>query len=83
MIRLAAIMLALSVLAAGAHAQGDVREPEDYRTESYRAPVPATLAGARVLTTLLYNLRRTGGHRGIATLCLGGGNAVSALVERE
>jgi PQQ-dependent catabolism-associated CXXCW motif protein len=51
MIRLAAIMLALSVLAAGAHAQGDVREPEDYRTESYRAPVPATLAGARVLTT--------------------------------
>ena len=26
-------------------------EPEDYRTENYRAPVPATLAGARVLTT--------------------------------
>lgn len=44
---------------------------------------PIGASGARVLTTLLHNLHRTGGQRGIATLCLGGGNAVSALVERE
>jgi acetyl-CoA C-acetyltransferase len=38
-------------------------------------------SGARVLTTLLYALRRTGGRRGIATLCLGGGNGVALAVE--
>ena len=31
--------------------QDDPPEPEEYRTDNYRAPVPATLAGARVLTT--------------------------------
>jgi acetyl-CoA C-acetyltransferase len=39
-------------------------------------------SGARVVTTLLYALRRTGGRRGIATLCLGGGNGVALAVER-
>ena len=43
---------------------------------------PLGASGARVLTTLLHNLKRTGGRRGVATLCLGGGNAVSAMVER-
>jgi len=43
---------------------------------------PLGASGARVLTTLLHNLDRTGKARGVATLCLGGGNAVSALVER-
>jgi acetyl-CoA C-acetyltransferase len=38
-------------------------------------------SGARVLTTLIYALRRTGGRRGIATLCLGGGNGVAMAVE--
>jgi acetyl-CoA C-acetyltransferase len=38
-------------------------------------------SGARVLTTLLYALRRTGGKRGIATLCLGGGNGVALAIE--
>ena len=38
-------------------------------------------SGARVLTTLLYQLRRTGGKRGVAALCLGGGNAVAMVVE--
>ncbi|MEA3202128.1 MAG: acetyl-CoA C-acetyltransferase [Thermoplasmata archaeon] len=44
---------------------------------------PLGASGARVLTTLLHNLKRTGKQRGLATLCLGGGNAVSAMVERE
>jgi PQQ-dependent catabolism-associated CXXCW motif protein len=40
------------VLLAGAAARGtDVPEPEGYRTGEYRAPTPATLRGARVLTT--------------------------------
>jgi acetyl-CoA C-acetyltransferase len=39
-------------------------------------------SGARVLTTLLYALQRTGGRRGIATLCLGGGNGVALAVEQ-
>ncbi|MFA5860899.1 MAG: thiolase family protein [Candidatus Thermoplasmatota archaeon] len=44
---------------------------------------PLGASGTRVLATLLYNLQRTSGKRGIATICLGGGNAVSVLVERE
>lgn len=43
---------------------------------------PIGASGARVLTTLLHQLKRTGGKRGVAALCLGGGNAVAMLVER-
>jgi acetyl-CoA C-acetyltransferase len=39
-------------------------------------------SGARVLTTLLYALKRRGARRGIAALCLGGGNGVALAVER-
>ena len=39
-------------------------------------------SGARVLTTLLYALKRRNLKRGIATLCLGGGNGVAVAVER-
>lgn len=39
-------------------------------------------SGARVLTTLLHQMVRTDAKRGIASLCLGGGNSVSMLVER-
>jgi acetyl-CoA C-acetyltransferase len=42
---------------------------------------PIGASGARVLTTLLYALKNRGGHRGLATLCLGGGNAVALSVE--
>jgi acetyl-CoA C-acetyltransferase len=42
---------------------------------------PIGASGARILTTLLYALGRTGGRRGIATLCLGGGNGVAMAVE--
>jgi acetyl-CoA C-acetyltransferase len=43
---------------------------------------PIGASGARILTTLLYALRRLGKTRGIATLCLGGGNGVALAVER-
>jgi acetyl-CoA C-acetyltransferase len=39
-------------------------------------------SGARILTTLLYALERRGLTRGIATLCLGGGNGVALAIER-
>ena len=42
---------------------------------------PIGASGARVLTTLLYALRDRGGTTGLATLCLGGGNAVALSVE--
>jgi acetyl-CoA C-acetyltransferase len=43
---------------------------------------PIGASGARVLTTLLHALEQRGGRRGLASLCLGGGNAVAMLVER-
>ena len=44
---------------------------------------PIGASGARVLTTLLYALLDRGGKRGIASLCLGGGEAVAMAVEME
>lgn len=43
---------------------------------------PIGASGARILTTLLYALSARGGKRGLAALCLGGGNAVALSVER-
>jgi acetyl-CoA C-acetyltransferase len=43
---------------------------------------PIGASGARVLTTLLYAMKRQGKSKGIAALCLGGGNAVGLAVER-
>ncbi|MEX2187615.1 MAG: acetyl-CoA C-acyltransferase [Pirellulales bacterium] len=43
---------------------------------------PIGASGARVLVTLMHALARTGGRRGLASLCLGGGNAVAMILER-
>jgi acetyl-CoA C-acetyltransferase len=43
---------------------------------------PIGASGARVLVTLIYEMIRRDAHRGIAALCLGGGNAVAMAVER-
>jgi acetyl-CoA C-acetyltransferase len=43
---------------------------------------PIGASGARVLVTLLYALEQRGLRRGLASLCLGGGNAVAVVVER-
>src|SRR5664279_3226567 len=43
---------------------------------------PIGASGARILTTLLYEMVRRDVHKGIAALCLGGGNAVGLAVER-
>jgi acetyl-CoA C-acetyltransferase len=39
-------------------------------------------SGSRLLTTMLYEMKRRDAHRGIVSLCLGGGNAVALAVER-
>ena len=43
---------------------------------------PIGASGARILTTLLYALKQRKLHRGIAALCLGGGNGVAVAIER-
>ncbi len=40
-------------------------------------------SGGRILTTLLYEMKRRGAKRGVASLCLGGGNSVAMAVERD
>ncbi|MGI8836864.1 MAG: acetyl-CoA C-acetyltransferase [Pyrinomonadaceae bacterium] len=40
-------------------------------------------SGSRLLTTMLYELKRRDAHRGVISLCLGGGNAVAMAVERS
>ena len=43
---------------------------------------PIGASGARVLTTLLHQMERIDAKRGVVSLCLGGGNSVSMLLER-
>lgn len=42
---------------------------------------PLGCTGARLIVTLLHHLKRTGGRLGLATLCIGGGQAMAALIE--
>jgi len=44
---------------------------------------PIGASGARILVTLVYEMIRRGAKKGIAALCLGGGNSVALAVERE
>ena len=44
---------------------------------------PLGATGTRCLMTLVNAMERTEGHRGIVTICLGGGNAVAMMVERD
>jgi acetyl-CoA C-acetyltransferase len=43
---------------------------------------PIGSSGTRILVTLLHNMKRMDKHRGLATICLGGGHSVSLVVER-
>jgi acetyl-CoA C-acetyltransferase len=43
---------------------------------------PIGASGARVLITLLHELKRSGGKKGLATLCIGGGMGIALTVER-
>jgi acetyl-CoA C-acetyltransferase len=43
---------------------------------------PIGASGARILVTLLYEMQRRGVHKGLATLCIGGGMGIALAVER-
>jgi acetyl-CoA C-acetyltransferase len=43
---------------------------------------PIGASGARILVDLLHEMRRRGSRRGLATLCIGGGQGVALCVER-
>jgi PQQ-dependent catabolism-associated CXXCW motif protein len=49
--QLAGVVVAICVCIVPLHGQQNAPEPGEYRADNYRAPVPATLKGARVLTT--------------------------------
>jgi acetyl-CoA C-acetyltransferase len=44
---------------------------------------PLGCSGARMLTTLVHEMKRRGSRRGLATLCMGGGNGLAMLIERR
>ena len=44
---------------------------------------PIGASGARVLTTLLYEMRKRDAKKGLATLCIGGGMGIAMCVERD
>ena len=44
---------------------------------------PVGASGARILVTLLHEMKRQAAHRGLATLCIGGGQGIAMLVERK
>ena len=43
---------------------------------------PIGASGARILTTLIYAMKKRNAKRGIATLCIGGGEASAVVIER-
>jgi acetyl-CoA C-acetyltransferase len=73
---------AFSVVAMAA--QKELKLPAE-RVNIYGGAValghPIGASGARILVTLLNGLKRTGGKRGVASLCIGGGEAVALAVE--
>lgn len=63
-------------------ALGIDREKVNVRGGAVALGHPIGASGARVLTTLLYAMRERGARRGMASLCLGGAEAVSLIVEQ-
>ena len=43
---------------------------------------PVGASGTRILVTLLHEMKRSNAHRGLATLCIGGGQGIALIVER-
>ena len=44
---------------------------------------PVGASGARILVTLLYEMKKAGAHKGLATLCIGGGMGCATIVEMD
>jgi len=72
---------AVTALAASQHL-GIPREKLNVHGGAVALGHPIGASGARILTTLLYALRRYGKRYGVAALCIGGGEATAVLIER-
>ena len=59
-----------------------VLDPVRPHRRRLRSVVSIGASGARVLVTLLHGMKRTGANKGLATLCIGGGQGVALAVER-
>ena len=61
--------------------------PDDARLNPYGGAIaighPLGGSGARILTTLLHGLERSGGALGLATMCIGVGQGIATVIERE
>jgi acetyl-CoA C-acetyltransferase len=65
--------------------QDELRIPDDrinVRGGAIALGHPIGCSGARILVTLLHAMKQTGKTRGVASLCIGGGEAVAVMVER-
>jgi acetyl-CoA C-acetyltransferase len=71
---------AVTALAASQHL-GIPREKLNVHGGAVALGHPIGASGARILTTLLYALRRYGKRYGVAALCIGGGEATAVLIE--
>jgi acetyl-CoA C-acetyltransferase len=60
--------------------------PEDERLNPNGSGIslghPIAASGARILATLLYEMRRRGARYGLETMCVGGGRGIAAIFER-
>ncbi|MFH0917056.1 MAG: acetyl-CoA C-acetyltransferase [bacterium] len=81
------VVEANEAFAAQALAVARLLELDMARTNLYGGAIalghPIGASGARILTTLLYALRRTGGRYGLATMCIGGGQGIATIIEAE
>jgi acetyl-CoA C-acetyltransferase len=81
------VIEANEAFAAQALAVAGLLELDMSKTNLYGGAIalghPIGASGARILTTLLYALRRTGGRYGLATMCIGGGQGIATIIEAE
>ena len=83
MIRAVAFCLAVAGLALALPAAAATPERVKVNGGSVAIGHPVGATGARILMTLIYELRRRGGGRGLATICGAGANGCAAIVETE
>ena len=72
---------ALFVHYLACHRAGLAATPLNYRYQAPEIDHALEVSGARILVTLIHEMIRRGSKRGVAALCLGGGNAVALAVE--
>ena len=78
--------LALGILAPWLEPPEQLEEDDDPRVNQWGGAIalghPLGASGAKLMTTLLHELERTGGRYGLQTMCEGGGQANVTIIER-